>query len=125
MARGAGSTFDTVLPIGKRRNIGMINWGFVNGKTQTDMPWDSWQRPYTLRPPTVWLHDISASRWHAIPGAGGRDHQEFEHSAEKDRAGRVNYFQGVTGGTLSVGQGASTEPKSAGETISRYSMSGE
>jgi hypothetical protein len=58
MARGAGSTFDTVLPVGKRRNIGMINWGFVNGKTQTDMPWDSWQRPYTLRPPTVWFHDI-------------------------------------------------------------------
>jgi len=58
MARGAGSTFDTILPIGKRRNIGMINWGFVNGKTQTDMPWDSWQRPYTLRPPTVWFHDI-------------------------------------------------------------------
>jgi len=58
MARGAGSTFDTVLPIGKRRNIGMINWGFVNGKTQTDMPWDSWQRPYTLKPPTLWFHDI-------------------------------------------------------------------
>ena len=58
MARGAGSTFDTVLPIGKRRNIAMFNWGFVNGKTQTDMPWDSWQRPYTLRPPTVWFHDI-------------------------------------------------------------------
>ena len=58
MARGAGSTFDTVLPIGKRRNIGMINWGFVNGKTQTDMPWDSWQRPYTLRPPTLWFHDL-------------------------------------------------------------------
>jgi hypothetical protein len=58
MARGAGSTFDTILPIGKRRNVGMINWGFVNGKTQTDMPWDSWQRPYTSRPPTVWFHDI-------------------------------------------------------------------
>ncbi len=58
MARGAGSTFDTILPIGKKRNVGMINWGFVNGKTQTDMPWDSWQRPYTLRPPTVWFHDI-------------------------------------------------------------------
>jgi hypothetical protein len=58
MARGAGSTFDTILPIGKRRNIGMINWGFVNGKTQTDMPWDSWQRPYTLKPPTLWFHDI-------------------------------------------------------------------
>lgn len=58
MARGAGSTFDTILPIGKKRNVGMINWGFVNGKTQTDMPWDSWQRPYTLRPPTLWFHDI-------------------------------------------------------------------
>ena len=22
------------------------------------MPWDSWQRPYTLRPPTVWFHDL-------------------------------------------------------------------
>jgi hypothetical protein len=58
MARGAGSTFDTILPIGKRRNVAMFNWGFVNGKTQTDLPWDSWQRPYTLRPPTLWFHDI-------------------------------------------------------------------
>ncbi|MEO8302335.1 MAG: cellulase family glycosylhydrolase [Rhizomicrobium sp.] len=58
MARGAGSTIDTILPIGKRRNIGMFNWGFVDGKTQTIMPWDSWQRPYTLRPPTVWFHDL-------------------------------------------------------------------
>ncbi len=58
MARSAGSTIDTVLPIGKRMNVGMINWGFVNGKTQTDLPWDSWQRPYVLRPPVVWFHDL-------------------------------------------------------------------
>ena len=58
MARGAGSTIDTILPIGKRGNIGMINWGFVEGKTQTTLPWDSWQRPYTLRPPVVWHHDL-------------------------------------------------------------------
>jgi hypothetical protein len=58
MARSAGSTIDTVLPIGKRTNVGMINWGFVNGKTQTDMPWDSWQRPYVLKPPVVWFHDL-------------------------------------------------------------------
>lgn len=36
----------------------MINWGFVDGKTQTTLPWDSWQRPYTLRPPPVWFHDL-------------------------------------------------------------------
>jgi hypothetical protein len=58
MARGAGSTIDGSLPVGKRANVGMINWGFVVGKTQTNFPWDSWQRPYTLQPPTVWFHDL-------------------------------------------------------------------
>lgn len=58
MARGAGSTIDTVLPIGKRMGVGMVNWGFVVGKTQTNLPWDSWQRPYTLQPPTIWFHDL-------------------------------------------------------------------
>jgi hypothetical protein len=58
MARGNGSTFDTILPIGKKMDIAMINWGFVNGKTQTDMPWDSWQRPYVLKAPVIWFHDI-------------------------------------------------------------------
>jgi hypothetical protein len=58
MARGNGSTIDTVLPIGKRHRVGMINWGLVEGKTQTRFPWDSWKRPYTLEEPTVWFHDI-------------------------------------------------------------------
>jgi len=58
MARGAGSTIDTVLPLGKQANVGMINWGFVAGKTQTNFPWDSWQRPYTLQQPAVWHHDL-------------------------------------------------------------------
>jgi hypothetical protein len=58
MARGAGSTIDNTLPLGKRAHVGMINWGFVVGKTQTNFPWDSWQRPYTLQPPTVWFHDL-------------------------------------------------------------------
>jgi len=46
-------------------------------------------------------------------------------SQEKFRSGRTTYFQGVTGGTLSVAGGMSTVLKSAGLTISRYSMSGE
>jgi hypothetical protein len=36
----------------------MINWGFVKGKEQTHLPWDSWQRPYVLTEPTVWFHDV-------------------------------------------------------------------
>ena len=58
MARGAGSTFDNDLPIAQRYNVGAINWGLVNGKTQTDLPWDSWQRPYVVTRPPVWFHDV-------------------------------------------------------------------
>ncbi len=58
LARGAGSNVDTILPISRRENIGMINWGFVDGAIQTRFPWDSWQRPYTMEPPTVWFHDL-------------------------------------------------------------------
>ena len=58
MARGAGSTFDGSLPIGKRLDIGMINWGFVDGKTQTRLPWDSWKKPYTYEEPPIWFHEV-------------------------------------------------------------------
>jgi hypothetical protein len=58
MARGVGSLFDTILPLAKRDHVGAINWGFVAGKTQTYLPWDSWQRPYVLEQPPVWFHDI-------------------------------------------------------------------
>ena len=58
LARGAGSTFDTSLPVALRHGVGMINWGFVVGKTQTNFPWDSWQRPYTQNQPVVWHHDV-------------------------------------------------------------------
>lgn len=58
MARGSGSTFDTILPIAKRLHVGAINWGLVAGKTQTYLPWDSWTRPYVGIQPTVWFHDV-------------------------------------------------------------------
>jgi hypothetical protein len=58
MARGAGSTFDGSLPVAKRLNVAAINWGLVDGKTQTRYPWDSWQRPYTLQQPTIWFHEV-------------------------------------------------------------------
>jgi hypothetical protein len=58
MARGAGSTFDTILPIAHRHHVGAINWGLVAGKSQTYLPWDSWQRPYVNEQPTVWFHDV-------------------------------------------------------------------
>ena len=47
LARNIGCLFDTVLPLGRQQDVGMINWGFVVGKTQTNLPWDSAQHPYT------------------------------------------------------------------------------
>jgi hypothetical protein len=58
MARGNGSTFDTILPIAKREHVGAINWGLVAGRTQTYLPWDSWKRPYVTEHPTVWFHEV-------------------------------------------------------------------
>lgn len=58
MARGAGSIFDTVLPEAKKEHVGAINWGLVKGRSQTYLPWDSWQHPYVTEVPPVWFHDV-------------------------------------------------------------------
>lgn len=59
MARGNDSKFQTHLPVAKKHNVGMVNWGFVAGKTQTYLPWDSWQNPYVGdRKPKIWFHEI-------------------------------------------------------------------
>ncbi|HWF17780.1 MAG TPA: cellulase family glycosylhydrolase [Verrucomicrobiae bacterium] len=57
MARPHGSRFDPNFGYLKEQKVGAINWGFVNGKTQTIYPWDSWTKTYTAEPP-VWFHDI-------------------------------------------------------------------
>lgn len=38
MARTRGSRFESHLPIFRREGVGCINWGLVNGKTQTIYP---------------------------------------------------------------------------------------
>lgn len=60
MARPNGSTFEGFLPIAKENKVAMINWGFVDGKTQTKFPWDSWTKEYT-DDPVVWFHEVFKS----------------------------------------------------------------
>jgi hypothetical protein len=56
MARPRGSTFFDIMPMLKRNNIGAINWGLVEGKTNTKYAWDT---PIpTGRDPKLWFHDI-------------------------------------------------------------------
>lgn len=58
MARPRGNTFVAILPLGPKYRVGMINWGFVQGKSQTNYPWDSWEKPYVEYEPWIWFHDI-------------------------------------------------------------------
>ncbi len=57
MARPTGSTFQDILPFFKAEKIGAINWGFIDGKSQTKFAWDSWDKPYPADP-EPWFHDI-------------------------------------------------------------------
>jgi len=58
MARGNGSFFEGSLPVAAIHHVAMINWGLVQGKTQTNLPWDSWQHPYVDREPSIWFHEV-------------------------------------------------------------------
>jgi hypothetical protein len=58
MARGNGSTFQGSLPVLKKYHVAAINWGLVQGKAQTHLPWDSWKKPYVGREPAIWFHEV-------------------------------------------------------------------
>lgn len=57
MARPFKCTFEEVMPVLKKHNVGAYNWGLVSGKTQTHCPWDSWETEYENEP-EIWFHDI-------------------------------------------------------------------
>lgn len=59
MARTQNSTFQDIMPMLKRENIGAINWGLVAGKTNTIFAWDT-PLPDVVEPP-LWFHDIFRS----------------------------------------------------------------
>jgi hypothetical protein len=81
LARSVGSTFQTHLPVAKREKVGMICWGFVVGKTQTNLPWDSWQKPY--------IGDHQLKIWHhEILRADGSPYDPAEVAAIKDATGK-------------------------------------
>jgi hypothetical protein len=56
MARPRNSRFSTTLPMLKRENVGAINWGLVEGKTNTKYAWDT---PMASgAEPIEWFHEV-------------------------------------------------------------------
>lgn len=56
MARRNNSLFSNIMPILKAENVGAINWGLVEGKTNTIYAWDT-PLPDGSQP-KLWFHDI-------------------------------------------------------------------
>ncbi|MBO0324122.1 cellulase family glycosylhydrolase [Muricauda sp. CAU 1633] len=56
MARTNNSRFSNVLPVLKKENIGAINWGLVNGKSNTIYAWNTPIEDGAE--PIEWFHDI-------------------------------------------------------------------
>lgn len=75
LARGFGSTFETHLPLLKKENVTAINWGFVEGKTQTKYPWN---HP---------LNDTIVEPWH---------HEVYHHNGTPYRPAEVALIKEIT-----------------------------
>ncbi len=80
MARPRGSTFAAIAPVARAANVGLFNWGLVRGRTQTHLPWDSWDTPYLGDAPEPWFHDIL--------DADGAPHDPAEAALLRSIAGR-------------------------------------
>lgn len=55
LARTAGSTVD-LLEVFAEYGVGAVNWGLVEGKTQTRFPWKSWTEKISDDEP--WFHEL-------------------------------------------------------------------
>ena len=54
------NTFELMLPILQEHGVGAINWGLVNGKSQTHYDWSTWREPDPWDP-DPWFHDVLRS----------------------------------------------------------------
>lgn len=55
LARTAGSTVD-LIEVFHAHGVGALNWGLVDGRTQTRFPWRSWTEPVADDEP--WFHEL-------------------------------------------------------------------
>ena len=56
MARNRNSRFSNIFPLLKKENVGAINWGFADGKTNTKYAWDTPLADGSE--PIEWFHEI-------------------------------------------------------------------
>lgn len=57
LARTANCHLRDSLPYFKQLKVGAFQWGLVAGKTQTNYPWESWDRAFDAEP-QIWFHDL-------------------------------------------------------------------
>ena len=67
--RSQGSTVEDVLPVLARNNVGAIHWGYINGRTQTNLRWGAQPGQPS---PALWQHDLYRSQYtvESVPEGG-------------------------------------------------------
>lgn len=71
MARQAGSRIEDQLSLFHRERVGAFQWGLVNGRTQTHIPWPTVISPaVSTKGEESWFHDLL--------GADGKPYREAE-----------------------------------------------
>lgn len=78
MARTVDSTFDPILGYLQENQVGAYCWGLVEGKSQTNYPWESWEKAF-IDEPLLWHHDI------------------FRGDGSPYRQAEVDYIKSLTG----------------------------
>ncbi len=56
MARPRNSRFANIMPLLKQENVGAINWGLVEGKTNTKYAWETPLADGSE--PNEWFHEV-------------------------------------------------------------------
>ena len=58
LARANGSTFEAILPVAKKYKVAALNQGLIVGKTESNIPSESWHHPYTDRQLAEWFQGV-------------------------------------------------------------------
>ena len=82
--RSQQSTPQNNLPVFARENVGAMHWGYINGRTQTNLRWGAKPGNPT---PKLWQHDLYGSEFtvESIPAGGYGFGIEYDPTAAQNK----------------------------------------
>jgi L-alanine-DL-glutamate epimerase-like enolase superfamily enzyme len=111
MARRNNSLFQNIMPILKQENVGAINWGLVDGKSNTKYAWD--EPIADGSEPALWFHEIfhkdgtpykqeEVDLIKSLTGAEKENSLLKSNNLKSQNMKRRNFIQTISGGTAAA-----------------------